>query len=182
MEAKGAKIRRSLRSLPAWLAVLAAFVTVALQHGDSRELVRVQITLELIKLFESAEMRHARRVLANELQDEKGRGDISDTTVLDFFETLAMYSDQGHIDDDTIYINFSYCATRYWTASEEYVKALRRRENDKGLYEGFEKLNARFIAHDARERRKPIRSVKPTDDQVQQFLRDESRPEPKVTR
>ena len=179
MEAKGAKLRRSLRSLPTWLAVVAAFTAVAFQHHDSSELIRVQISLELIKLFESAEMRNARRVLATELQDEKVRSDISDTAVLDFFETLAMYSDQGHIDDDTIYINFSYCATRYWAASEEYVKTLRRRENDKGLYEGFEKLNARFIAHDARERRRPIRAVKLTDDQVRQFLRDEARPEQK---
>ncbi len=77
-----------------FLAVVAAFTAVWLQHRDAKELVRVQVALEMVKMFDSSDMRRARRALAKELLKKHPEAGLSETRVLDFFETVSGLLDQ----------------------------------------------------------------------------------------
>jgi hypothetical protein len=161
------------RILP-WLGVLAAFAAVTYQHQDSKEIVRVQTAIEMIKLFDSTEMRRARRRFAGEQLRAKDPTSITDTRVLEFFETLASYREQDRIDDATIYSKFSYYIERYWVSSEPFVVALRKEQEDNSFYTGFEELNTAMLKEDSKKRNKPLLIVKPTADEVKEFLQIEA--------
>jgi hypothetical protein len=111
-----------------------------------RELLGAQLGLEMIKLFDSPEMRRGRRQFAVELLSGK---QANEERVLDFFDTLALHRHKDCIDEDTVYSSFSYWIERYWAASREHVSDLRKEDDEDRLYGDFEKLNDAMLTLDA---------------------------------
>ena len=122
-----------------------------------------QLGLEMIKLFDSTEIRRARRQFSSELLSGKR---ANEQRVLDFFETLALYQHKGRIDEDTVYSSFSYWIERYWAASREHVAELRKVHGDEGLYADFEELNNETLKLDG--------AGIPSGATVKRFLIDEA--------
>jgi hypothetical protein len=156
-----------------WLGVLAAFSAVWVQHLDSkdvleaqRELIRVQVALDTVKLFDSTEMRKARRAFAEELLHKKDKTDVSETRVLEFFEDVASYRNQGRIDDATVMNDFSYYVERYWVAAKPFVQTFQKQEKDESFYSGFEGLNEALLKEENKQQ--------PSSDEVKRFLQEEA--------
>jgi hypothetical protein len=157
----------------AFLATLAAFATVHIQHQDQKELIRVQVAIEMVKFFDSSEMRRARRGFAMELLNADS-GTIVEDRVLDFYETLALYSDQDRIDDDSVYTNFAHSIENYWAAARDRVLAMRKRDDDEEFYAGFEELSLKMTRTGANHRKVPPERLRPTNVRVKQFLEEEA--------
>jgi len=128
------------------------------------ELLMAQLGLELVKHFDSREMRHARRRFARELL--KGK-DVQEERVLNFFATVALFLRRGRLDQDTVYTSFFYWIERYWLASRHVVLDWRKVYGDDQLYGGFEALNEEMIKLDA----SPVR-MSPAA--LKRFLLDEA--------
>ena len=160
-------MRRNAGVIGAFLAVIAAFAAIYVQHQDQRELIRVQVAIEMVKLYDSTEMRRARRTFAAELLGQQGKSQIAEARVLDFFETLALYYRQDRIDDDSVYTNFEYPIMHYWAAARDHIMALRKTDNDAEFYGGFEDLSGIMARQNASQHRPP-----PT--RVKQFLQEEA--------
>jgi hypothetical protein len=181
---------RNRSTVVAWVAVALAFLGVAVallavinqhrqmadllrqQHEDARESIRVQTGLELIKRFDSPEIRRSRRLLAGSLL--KGNAIGADWRLFDFFETVAQYYAQHRIDDDSVYTNFSYYVVYYWEASKQHIFAFRKKADDRTVYADFEELAGKLSEMVAREGNRPVRSLRPTPERVRAFLRDEA--------
>jgi hypothetical protein len=143
------------------------------QHNDARELLRVQISDELDKYFDSTEMRKARRREAGELLAGPPGGDLREDRVVEFFEKVGMYLQQNRIDEDTVYQTFSYEILRYWLAHDLYVKRVRAESHDETIYDRFEALYLRMLSHDAQERHLSLDQARPSQQTVRDFLGDE---------
>lgn len=141
------------------------------QRKDAKELLRVQIAVELDKQFDSPEMRGARRRLARQILKHQ---EVTETRILDFFESLNDYLDSDDIDKDTVYGSYSYYIERYWPALHLYVDALRKEENDTDYYGGFEGLNKQMLEENARRTKKKVNQVTPREIEVHRFLQEES--------
>jgi hypothetical protein len=147
--------------------VAAAFLLVYVQHEDQKELMRIQVGIEMVKLYDSAEMRRARKNFSQALL--KGGARLRDERVLDFFETLSLYFEQDRIDEDSVYVNFSYWIEHYWAASKDAVYAMRKEETDDELYVGFEDLSTKMAAHSGRQ----SDSSPLSKERIERFLKDE---------
>jgi hypothetical protein len=138
------------------------------QHNDARELLRVQISDELDKDYDSTEMRKARRQEAAELLATPEH--INEDRVLDFFEKVGMYLQQNRIDEDTVYESFATEIEHYWLAHDSYVKRVRAESHDNTIYDRFESLYLRMLSHDAKERHESPDQVRPTTQDITVFL------------
>ena len=154
--------------LVAIAGVVAAFATVFVQHLDQQDLMRIQVSIEMVKLYDSPDLRRARTNFSRALL--KGTGVVRDERVLDFFETLALYFEQDRIDADSVYVNFSYPIARYWAASKDAVYAMRAAEADDELYRGFEELNEKIGAYS----NEPAGQRSLTAERTRRFLQDEA--------
>lgn len=142
------------------------------QRKDAKDLLAVQISVELDKQFDSVEMRRARRILADQLLHHK---EVTETRVLDFFEKVGMYSRQGRLDEDTVYASYSYWVERYWPRLEkEYVDGLRKEQDGSNYYGEFEGLYTAMIASDAKESGRSVDAVKPSKREIERFLKEEA--------
>lgn len=136
------------------------------QREDSKALLAVQMSVEMDKQFDSPEMRSARKRLATQLLNKKR---VREDRLLDFFETLAMYTSQGRIDKDTVYQSYSYWVERYFPALQSEIKKTRQQERDSTFYEGFEDLYKDMMANDKKDGL-PV----PDQKEVQRFLKEEA--------
>ncbi len=153
-------------AIASWALVFITFWGTWDQRRDAKELLRVQIAIELDKEFDSAEMHRARRTLASQLRKKQT---VTETRVLEFFDKVGMYMRQQRVDQETVYSAFSYWAERYWAASQDYVKKFREEERDEGYYRDFEELYGEMLNAGAKDRHKP-----PSAKQIQDFLEDEA--------
>jgi hypothetical protein len=141
------------------------------QRVDAKALLAVQISVEFDKKFDSREMRQARRRLSAQLLNHK---EVTDTRVLDFFDQLGMYADQGRVDKDTVYRSYSYWIERYWPVLKKaYVDDLRREKNDADYYADFEELYEAMKADDDKGSGKSAVPM-PSKSDIHKFLVEES--------
>jgi hypothetical protein len=130
--------------------------------------------MEMVKSFDSPEMRRARRVLAGRLLT-KTVTPTSELRVLNFFETLGDYFDADRVDNVSVFNDFSYYIERYWIASEPYVKEFRKREDDDTYYSGFEDLYKAMLSEEAASRGKAQSMAVPGPAEIERFLQEESK-------
>jgi hypothetical protein len=142
------------------------------QRQDAKELLAVQISVELTKQFDSLEMHRARRTIAKQLI--KNSAEIDETRLVDFFEDLAMYTKKGRIDKDIVYQTYSYWIERYWQALTIYINSFRKQEEDISYYANFEELNKEMLAIDAKARGKSVDQVTPSKSEIHSFLLEEA--------
>lgn len=146
---------------------------IRMEHVDAREMVRVQIGLEMTKRFDSPEMRRNRRALAKAFIHHPASVASTDWRVFDFFETLAEYRAQHRIDEETVRTNFYYYLVYYWTLGESEIKEYRKEENDPNLYRDFENLTEELMRSEAKYRDIPVDRLRPNTARVSAFLKDE---------
>ncbi|MHB1237515.1 MAG: DUF4760 domain-containing protein [Gallionella sp.] len=140
------------------------------QSKDAKELLRVQVSIELDKEFDSLEMRRARRTLAAQLLNKTR---ITEDRVPDFFEKLGMYMYQDRIDEDTVYNDFSGMVEMYWPALKQFVIDSRREDQAPDEYTYFEKLYHKMIDRDVKESGKTVTNFEPSHQEINSFLHDE---------
>lgn len=139
------------------------------QRNDARNLLAVQISVELDKQFDSLEMRQARRRIATQLLQHK---EVTETRLLDFLDKVGMYSHQGRIDQDTIYSSYSYWVERYWPALRDvYIKEFRKDQNDREYYKDFEELYEKMVASNVKDSGKAVKLGK---SEIDRFLKEEA--------
>ena len=118
----------------------AATFWLAHETRDSaREQIRVQTWLTLDPQYDTKEMRLKRMSLAKSIQtyDPKKREEIEDDP-LDYFETIGSVYNRHLLNEELAVSSFSYSATRWWDAAQQYIYDERRRTNDPSIYEEFE--------------------------------------------
>lgn len=134
---------------------------------DAKEFLRVEVSIELDKEFDSLEMRQARRRLAGQLLHHKN---LSEDRVPDFFEKVGLYMQQGRIDEDTVYNDFSGMVEYYWPALKTFVAESRRADNAPDEYVHFEALYHQMIN---RDKNGPGVVREPTSKEIMSFLKSE---------
>lgn len=161
-----------------WIGVFAAIWSVNEQRQDAasesrdvHEALNAVIGDELDNTFDATEMRRARRTLAKELLAKQP---ISDWRVIDFMDKVGMYQRLGRIDRETAYSSFSYYIERYWELCHDQIKAFRNQEDDDSYYTDFEDIDNSMLLSDAAERKVAKSKVKPTPNELHDFLVDES--------
>lgn len=165
-----------------WAAVVVAFLGAVwqredarLQREDARSLVQAQFISSLDSEFNSVEMRKARKAFAAELRkNPNGRKLTKEDRVLDFFEKVGTYHRLGRIDDETTYSAFSDLIENYWVAAEGRINALRADSKNDGYYGDFEGLNKWALEEDAKAAKRPTAEVRPTPQEVKEFLESEA--------
>jgi|KBSMisStaDraftv2_1062788.scaffolds.fasta_scaffold114039_2 hypothetical protein len=156
--------------LASWALNLITFWVAWGQHRDAKELLQVQISVELEKEFNSPEMRRARQRVATQALE---KSELKEDRVLDFFDKVGMYVHQGRLDDDTAYESFAYWVERYWPVYQEFVRNFRSDEHDDTLYLSFEELYQLMLKEDAEDRGEPVARIRPAPHNIELFLRDE---------
>jgi hypothetical protein len=158
-------------ALSSWALVIIGMWGMWGQRRDARDLLQAQVSVELDKEFGSTEMRKARRQLAADLINKK---DPSDYRVMDFFEKVSSYYDDGRVDHETAYEAFSYYVERYWVATKSTMAGFRKQEGDDTFYTGFDELYDRMVRQDAADRHKKRADAEPNGQQIANFLKDEA--------
>ena len=158
-------------AVASWAAVGITGYSVKAQRDDARDLLQAQISVELDKEFDSAEMRRARRLLASELL---AKGAVSEYRIFDFFDKVSSYRHDQRVDGVTIYEALSYYVVRYWLASRDTVKAFRRDQGDESYYVGFEDLSGWMLSHEAGVRGKTVNDIAPSAREIDRFLHEEA--------
>jgi hypothetical protein len=134
-----------------------------------RDILKAQVGLELIELFNRPEMRRARAAFATELLR---RHEVHETRVLQFFEALAFYWNQDQIHENALY-SFLDPITHYWVASRKQIQQWRKKNNDKNLYRDFEELNDGLML-DAEDTRPGMGTAVRSASAVKRFLEAEA--------
>jgi hypothetical protein len=131
----------------------------------SNRQIQVQMWLEMMKRFDSREMKHARKTLATRIKNQATHQEISET-VMDFFEDVGTLLRHGHIDKTLVESSLGFYATRWWEAIQPYVLEERRNHNDdKTVFEDLETFGKQI--------RLPHEKVDTSE--LKRFLDDEAR-------
>jgi hypothetical protein len=135
--------------------------------GASKCQIGIQTWLEMMKRFDSHEMKRARKSLAHKVRTYSAdKHDQISETVMDFFEDVGTLIRYGHIDKELVESSLGYYATRWWEAMQPYVCNERRIHNDdKTIFEDLERL--------AKAMRLPHEQIDAAE--LKQFLDDEER-------
>jgi hypothetical protein len=96
--------------------------------------------------------------------------EISDS-VVNFFEDLGLFLDNGYLDEKMVWEMFGYYAVRWWEATKNQAIKQRRTHNDQTLFGDFETLAEKMRKRDAKA---GLQSQIAED--IKAFLKDESRP------
>jgi hypothetical protein len=131
----------------------------------SKRQIQIQMWLEMMKRFDSREMKQARKALAIKIRDQAKHEQISES-VMDFFEDVGTLLRYGHIDKTLVESCLGFYATRWWEAIQPYVLEERRNHgDDKTVFEDLETFGKGI--------RLPHEKIDSTE--LKQFLADEAR-------
>ena len=168
------EMRNTRRALYAsWIMVAITFLGIWWQKQDAHEqreeakaLLEVQISSELENKFDSDGMRKARSLLASQLLKKNA---ITEFRVIDFFDSVAMYTHRHRIDREITYQNYSYWIKRYWPALKPHIEVFRKEQKDPAYYDDFESLYQDILEEDKKDG-----IVMPDEKEIQRFLQEES--------
>lgn len=157
--------------LASWALNLLTFYIAQEQHKDAQaqrkeahELLQVQVGVVLDEEFNSRALRHERGRLALAIH----RKEVPESyRVLQFFDKVGMYVHQGRVDEDTIAQQFGRPVEYYWSASERYIRSLRKSRHDEQLFASFEEL------HHQLSTRRGGETAAPTETDIGRFLDEE---------
>ncbi|MFN8628159.1 MAG: hypothetical protein U0587_19585 [Candidatus Binatia bacterium] len=163
-------------SLLAALASLAAVVTAGLVARQvreearlSRESMRVELLWHLTDRWNSAEMGDIRGAAAGALLAGNANTEVG--AVLDFFEQIGSLIQRGVLDEESAARSFYWPLANYWAACATYAQQIQR--DDPSTWQTIPSLVQRLGEIEAQRKRRGGKSVGPSADETQQFLRDE---------
>jgi len=106
----------------------------------------------------------------------KAPHDAVQEDVIEFFESLAALETLGLVNRELTWGTFSFHASRWWTASEDYIfekRRLRAAEHHPMAFTQFELFAERLKEREAQEQKIPPTTIEPGVDEINRFLRDE---------
>lgn len=163
-------------SLLAGIAALAAVATAGLVAWEVREEVqaarlnaRMETFWHVADQWNSPVMSDTRSAAATALLARKPTADVN--AVLDFFDELVLLMHRGGLDEELTALQFYWALANYWAASSDYVRQVRREEPSAWIDVGG--LVDRLSAIEAQRKQRPLSEVRPSANDVQQFLIDE---------
>jgi hypothetical protein len=143
------------------------------QTSASKRVAGLQMFAQLDAQYDAERLRVARNELAPLLISGLVLPQPAED-ILDFFEMMACYTREGHIDATLVSNGFSLPIRCYWDVLKGYVEEIRAAHEDKSLYEHVEWLNGRLVAEYAKDRGiKPAQAVI-TKEQSDRFFRSET--------
>ncbi len=154
------------------IAALAAAIALIQQSRLTRFSIGTELLMTLEERFEDNEkMRGYRKRAALALLEGEIATELD--MVIDFFESIGTYLRKGMLDDYIIYCMFYTRAMGYWVGSEEYVNETRAK--DRTIWENYEYLIKRLRKIEARMQGKPLKNINMSSEDVNMFLKNESR-------
>jgi hypothetical protein len=168
------RLRREIMAVSAsWVLVVITFMAIWWQKEDAREqlkyveaLSKIQMSTELNKQFDSADMRKARIILAHQLLNNK---EVTEFRVIAFFGKLASYEQQGLISNDLVYKSYAYWIERYWPAIKTSIETSRQQEGIQYYYKDLDGLYGEMMADDAK-----VGRATPSQSEIHRFLFEEA--------
>lgn len=139
----------SCDSLTAWGTIataLIAIVAVVLESRSGRLSRAADVTLRLIDKFDDDKMLILRHKAATSIRDfRQGRGEIGKDVenVLDFFETMSMFCQNGVIDKRIVWHSFYHWIRGYYWSAKDFIDM--RREGDPKVYEDLVALYRQLV-------------------------------------
>ncbi len=165
-----------ITSLLAGIAALAAVATAGLVAWEVREEVqaarlnaRMETFWHVADQWNSPVMSDTRSAAATALLARKPSADVN--AVLDFFDELVLLMHRGALDEELTALQFYWPLANYWAASSDYVRQVRREEPSAWIDVGG--LVDRLGAIEAQRKQRLLSEVRPSANDVQQFLTDE---------
>lgn len=162
------------------ILVIATLAGVYWQLRLQRILYSADTLMKLHERFES--MAEQRRDFSRILLKKYDSGvrmliKLSNDDVIVFFETMGLLTHKKTLDKNMVWNEFCWEIVRYYgalTYPENQIERLRKETNDSTLYDNFIWLNSEMLKIDSRRRKKTIREVTPNEEDVDQFLKEES--------
>ncbi|SRR5258708_1712641 len=150
-------------------ALVAVTLWVAYQQSRAfRKDLKIKLQLQFADRFDNPQLVTERASLAKHLLETAPREQISEA-VMDFFEDLGMFLDQGYLDEALIWKTFGFYAVRWWSACRDYILEERRLHTDQTLFADFEALAKRMRSRDI-----GAEISEPSSENIRTFLMDES--------
>lgn len=138
------------------------------QEMSSKRVAGFQMLVQLDAQYESERMRATRSSAAPLLIGGARGMPPGAEDILDFFEMLAFYTREDHLDFKLVSNGFSLQIRCYWFALKDLVNVMRQQYGDKTLYEHLEWLNSELEKENGD-------STAPLDKpRVDRFLRSET--------
>jgi len=119
--------------------------------------------------WQSPGMVTTRQGAAAALLDGSPTEDVDE--LLDFFELMSSLVNRRVVDEEMLWQELSWPILNYWTASADYIRKVRH--DDPTMWQGAEGMVNRLLAIEARKRHRSPNDVRPSQDEVQDFLTDE---------
>jgi hypothetical protein len=164
----------ALIAIGTWALVFATFRLVKEQHETTKAELRIKLQVHMEDRFDSHSMLLARQALASKLLAGVPREDIQET-VMNFFESLGTLFRRDYLDSDMMWEDFSFHATRWWSATKDYILAERNlQRNDDTIFHDFQKLVDECFSIESTRRKLSRAQLEPSPQDVKQFLIDES--------
>lgn len=159
----------------ALVAVTLALITwqVVAQKSAQRQTLFVQLSSE----FRGATMVVARKRFAEAALKRATECDPGswDETMLEFFENIGFMVRHNYLDVPMVWSYFSYSIFGSWLASKEYIERSQRKIGDETLFADVKWLYDRILEEEAAQRDLHTPAPEWTDDDVERFLKSETR-------
>jgi len=149
-----------------WLAIasVGALITLAFiyyQIRTSRMIAASNFLLELVKKFDSKDMRICRKRLAKAIKETPGDNQKIDacSDVPGFFDDVGLLLKMKAVPIEIVWSSFSYWVLGYYRLLDNYINWARKEDNDPSYYAYFEYLVEKTLKFDRKMRRKRHKKV-----------------------
>jgi hypothetical protein len=151
-------------ALAAVVAALAAIASAGAIVRQTKKTLLVQILFQLLSQWESRAMQNTRSCAAGYIIDGHPENLYVDD-VLDFFETVAVFSKRKLLDKELAWHTFYWPMVNYWCKTESYIREAQKEEGDE-TWKDYSELIQALIQREGSER--------PTPEQLKYFFETET--------
>lgn len=185
----------TLTAIASWALVLVTWFAMTKQIKATREGIQEQINVSREGLREQLQMEKddlklrlqisyedkfdgpalisERKKLAEQILGNASHEDIQEA-VLNFFESIGMLLKKQYFDIDMAWSVFSFYATRWWSASKDYISEERSLENnDNTIFEDFEYFVDQMYIYETEKRHLSRAQLEPSKLDIERFLKAE---------
>jgi hypothetical protein len=162
-----------------WAAVVTGLIVLLIQRRTSIRLTSLQLFMQLVAQYDSADMQRLRSDLARRLLVDPETLVVNDSLLV-FYENLAIMVRRRLLDRDLVRNMFSIDVRSYWMALRPYVAHMRASFRDECFFEEFEWLNDYFVDLESRVGPSPNSEVG-SPESIKMFLSMEAQRGPVAT-
>jgi hypothetical protein len=163
-------------AITAWAGLAAALVAIYGLWAESRRhrfSMGVELILRLEEQFSTRRMYANRRKVACAFQNEKYAEAVNEIDeIIDFFEGVGFLVKRGALERKVVWTFFFSYLFRFWHFSKEYIED--ERGHDPTLWTEFVDLYNNLLKIEWADRRKRNAPLQLSQDDLEQFLREET--------